>query len=495
MEPWNIGNESTPSNLAKGELESASSRRGNRRLCKSLLPSVPAFQCSSILGLLFCAGLPLAGGAAGDPLTNAASPREFVLRALAHSPSLRAAERQTDAARQQHAQAMAAGRPSVEAEANAGHFEGLQDAVIGPGVVIPSVADRYGARLGIVQRLYTGGEVTAQRRAARRLTESAEAERESVRGRVAMDTLAAYWSWSQADSLVEALRATVAWMEAHRLDVRSLREAGLANETDLLAAEAQLERERLRLSEARRQADLARAALSRLAGTKIAAEQKPRPAPAEFAKEEIPSLDATLLRSTNRAELAHLECAVRALDENVRATRADGRPQVSAAAWYEEGRPNLYNFPLEEKWQDTAFVGLTASWKIFDSGLVRARVKEKMAQRDAALGTLDDVREQLRLEAQRAHIELGNALDRARTAASTEAAAGRSLRQTLDYWKNGLARHSEVLDAEARHSEARCARLGACGDVMLAKAGLAYATGDLMQLVEEPRGPLAEPLE
>ena len=464
------------------------------RTARSAVPTRKAY-VSAILSHLLYAGLCMTAGMAADAPTNAPSPRDLVLRTLVYSPALRAAERETDAARQQHAQAMAAGRPSVEADASAGHYEGLKDAVIGPGVLIPSVADRYSARLGIVQRLYTGGEVSAQRRAARRMTEAAEAEYGSIRSRLAMDALAAYWSWSQAGSLTDALRDTVAWMEVHRLDVRSLREAGLANETDLLAAEAELERGRLRLSEAGRQADLARAALSRLVGAEIAAEQKPRQAPASFSEEGLPSLDATLLRVTNRVELARLEHNVQALEESVRAARAGGRPHVSAAAWYEEGQPNLYNFPLEEKWQDTAFVGLTASWTIFDSGLVKARVKEKIALRDAALGALDEARDQLRLDAQSAHIALGNALDRVRAAARTEAAAERNLRQATDQWKNGLARHSDVLDAEARHSEARCARLSACADVMLAKAGLAYATGDLTQLVEHPVGPLAEPLE
>ena len=86
-------------------------------------------------------------------------------------------------------------------------------------------------------------------------------------------------------------------------------------------------------------------------------------------------------------------------------------------------------------------------------------------------------------------------MQRARTAARTEAAAERGLRQAADHWKNGLARHSDVLDAEARFSEAKCARLSTCADVMLAKAGMAYAMGDLTHLLEKPTGPLAESLE
>lgn len=443
------------------------------------------------LGILLGA---CAGAAAAGP-TNAPSPRDLVLRALEYSPALRAAERQADASRQQHAQAIAAGRPSVEAAGGVSRYEGLHDAVIGPGAVIPSVADRYSARLGIVQRLYTGGEIPARRRAALRMIEAAEAERDSVRSRVAMETLAAYWLWSQAASLADALRDTVAWMEAHVRDVRALREAGMASETDLLAAEAELERARLRLSVAGRQSELARAALSRLAGAEIDALQKPRAARAAFAGEDLPSLDEALLRTTNRTELVRLERTVRAMDERVRAERAGLRPQLNAAAWYEEGRPNLYNFPLEDKWQDTAFAGITASWKLFDSGLVQARVKEQLALRDAAVAALDDARDQLRLDARSAHIALGNALDRVRAAARTETAAERNLRQAADQWKNGLARHSDVLDAEARRSEALQARLSACAEVMLAKAGLAYATGDLARLVEKPAGPLAEPLE
>jgi outer membrane protein len=442
------------------------------------------------LGLFACAGQ-----GAADAVTNSPTSRDLVIRALAYSPALRAVERQADAARQQGAQAVAAGRPSVEADAHAGHFEGLSDARFGPSVTIPSVADRYSARLGVAQPLYTGGEQSARQRAARRMIESAEAETESVQGRVAAQTLAAYWSWSQAVSLADALHDTVTWMEAHLLDVRALRGAGLASETDLLAAEAQAEGARLRLSEAGRKSDLARASLSRLAGMELAAEQRPRQAPPAFVEEGLPTLDAALLRSTNRAELVILERTVRALDERVRAARGAGRPQVYASAWYEQGNPNFYNFPLEEKWQDTAFVGITATWKVFDSGLVKAGVKEQIARRDAAAGTLAEARDEFRLDARRAHIELGSALHRVRAAARTEAAAERSLRQATDHWKNGMARHSDVLDAEARHSEARCARLGACADVMLAKAGLAFATGDLLQLVEKPGGPLAEPLE
>jgi outer membrane protein TolC len=58
-----------------------------------------------------------------------------------------------------------------------------------------------------------------------------------------------------------------------------------------------------------------------------------------------------------------------------------------------------------------------------------------------------------------------------------ETSARRNLAAATDLWRNGLARHADVLDAHAQLTDAQYALMAARADLELALAALDHATG------------------
>jgi outer membrane protein TolC len=406
-------------------------------------------------------------------------PEQIVQAALAHSPALQLAAGEERATAARMDQARAAGQFNVSADARAAHYWGLYDQQLGPQIVIPGIPDRYGAGLQATQPLYTGGRVKRTRAAADSLHTAAGHAQRGAAADVALAALSGYWDWSKAVNAVASFRAAVQRVEQHNADMQNSRKAGLVTESDALATTVQLENTRLGLAEAGRRVETARAQLAYLMGRELPAAAQPLAVTAaapEGAPEETALLD---LARTNRAETAARKFEVRAAEEQMEAARADRRPQLAVTARYEQMRPNMLNIPPADEWNYDAFVGVTASWSLFDSGLTRAKVAEAAARCDQARQRQQQTADRITLEVRAARVNLANACERSTVARRTVESATRSLKAADDLWKNGLTRHVELLDAHAQLTAAEFQSIAARADVELARAALEHATGKL----------------
>jgi len=161
----------------------------------------------------------------------------------------------------------------------------------------------------------------------------------------------------------------------------------------------------------------------------------------------------------------------------VKATRAAYFPQVSLQARYEQARPNLLNIPPEDRWAGDAFVGVLLNWSVFDFGLTKARVREAEARLAQAELLAAEQEERVVLDVRDARIAVLDAVDRLEVATRVTRSAERNLRAATDLWKNGMARHADVLDAHAQLTDAEHQVVSARADVIIARAAVDRATG------------------
>ena len=409
--------------------------------------------------------------------TNIISPADIVDRALAHSLQLQAADQEVNAASARKAQAHGQALPSLDVKAQAVHYEGLESAVLGPELVIPDIQDRYSASLGLTQPLFTGGRITQQRRGAAFQEDSLRAQRQRMGADLVLQALAACWNWSKAVYSTEALQSAVTRMEAHADDMRSLQKAGLATDNETLATDVLLDQTRLRLEEGRRRVDLARARIALLTGSELvesAAPQRPVIPGDVSVPAEGPALQAAF---TNRPDLMAGRLEIRAAEALVRAARAESYPQVLLTGRYEQARPNVLDFPPSDEWKDDAYIGVLLAWNVWDWGIARAKTAEAAARAAQAKLRLGQTEEEITLEVREARINLQDGLDRVTTAKRVEQSAHRNLEAATAQSKSGLARHSEVLDAQAQLTDAQYQRIVAEADVLLSRAALLHAEG------------------
>ena len=114
--------------------------------------------------------------------------------------------------------------------------------------------------------------------------------------------------------------------------------------------------------------------------------------------------------------------------------------------------------------------------------MTRAKVNEAKARANQASHQLSQLNEQVMFEVRRALINLENALTRVIVARRAEESARLDLKSATDLWKNGLARHSDVLDSQARLTDAGFDLVAAAADTALARAELDHAYGKNAEL-------------
>ncbi|MGC8743192.1 MAG: TolC family protein [Verrucomicrobiia bacterium] len=417
-------------------------------------------------------------------------PDEIIAKALKHSIDLKSLSREYSAAEAQYQQARAQAYPQMGVDAKYTRYSGLNSFAIPPYLSIPAIEDRYNAGATISQPIYTGGRLKSLKQSAELLKSSVAEERKAAESAITLQVLELYWDWSKAYYQLQALDIAVKRMEQHDKDVKNLKAAGMATENDALATEVLLDQTRLRYEEAKRRLELVNANLSFLTGEKFFTNQTPLK-PDAIESVPIPTEEELLqVAMKSRPERAARIYETRSMDERVKSAQSEYYPQVSVVARYEQARPNMLNFPPREKWQDDGFAGVVVSWNIFDWGLRAAKVREASARRDQSHLKLEKLDDQILYEIRSARIKLMDARQRIEVSRRIKTSAEKNLQVATDLWKNGLARHSDVLDAHSRLTDAQFAVILDSADLNIALAGLNYAIGkvnEVLNLYKERR--------
>ena len=427
--------------------------------------------CSIFSCVLFCALM--AGQSPGEEISSG----QIVADVLQHSYPLKMAGEQVTAAEAVKQQADAALFPSLDLDGRAAHYWGLKANNLGPDVWIPAIPDRYGGGIAFSQPLYTGGRISGHRAMADEQRRAAHSSLSASRVDVIYRAFTAYWLWSKAFYAAESFRAAVAWMESHDHDMRNLWKAGLVTENDKLSTSVRLDQTRLRLEEALRYTSLCRAAIERSTG-KILPDDAVPVRPDSDSISSIKSKQELIKGAlTNRPDIQAQKFMLNAARKNIQIQNANYYPQFNARLRGEVGRPNQLNIPPEDDWLFDAFIGVGASWNILDWGLTRGRVNEAKARANHVGYQLSQLNEQVVFEVRQALINLENAKTKVTVARRAEKSAKLDLKSATDLWQNGLARHSDVLDAQMRLTDASFDLVDASADVAIACAELDHAYG------------------
>lgn len=405
------------------------------------------------------------------------SAETIINETLEHSYHIKMAGDQVAAAEAVNRQADAAVYPSVDLDGNAAHYEGVKENTLGPNVWIPAIPDRYSSGISLSQPVYTGGRIIGRKQMTDEQRLSSISSLAATRNDVIYQALVAYWSWSKAFYAAESFRAAVAWMEAHNRDMENMHKAGLVTENDRLSTSVRLDQTRLNLEEALRRTNLSRATIEKLTGKILPGDAVPSKPSADDMTPSAGEQELIRIALANRPDIKAQQAALNAARRNIKIQSASYFPQLNLKVRGEVARPNPLNIPPQDEWQFDAFAGVAASWNILDWGLTRAKVSEARARANHAGNQLSQLNEQAVFEVRQAVINLENAITRSRVAQRAEESATLDLKAATDLWKNGLARHSDVLDSQNRLTDASFDLVSARADVLLARAELEHAYG------------------
>ena len=345
-------------------------------------------------------------------------------------------------------------------------------------ILFPNIENTYSADLRLSQPIYTGGGIAANREAARLDQSAAEGTQSLTALDLAYSARATYWSAVAASASVDVAEAQLKRTRRLLDDARALREAGMAVNADVFAAEARSAAADVDVIRAQTEEEKALASLRSLLGLESARDvvladsetDKVPPAPLKLRELQAEALE-------KRPELMVTDARIQGLGARAKATNAARIPTVGLSAHWRYARPNERYLPPVDEANDSWGIALGASWQFFDGSRTKAQVAAVNAEQSALQADRGELERRVLLEVETARLELQASLEAVGAADVSATAAGAWENASSERYSAGLAMLSELLDAQADLTAAEVAQVKTRVSAWMAEATLRRAVG------------------
>ncbi len=345
-------------------------------------------------------------------------------------------------------------------------------------ILFPNIQNHYRIDLTVSQPVYTGGAITAQRDAARQHETAASWSQSVTELDLAYSGRMHYWSAVAAASAVDVAEAQRKRSRRLLEDARALRDAGMAVNADVFAAEARLAAAEVDVIRSKNAAEQALARLRSLLGIEETTGLTLDDARTDRVPTRPPSRQKLEDQAINgRPELKITDAQIEGFGAKARALNAIRKPAVAATGQYLIARPNNRFLPPVDERNDSWLVGVAASWQLFDGSRARAQVAEVEAEQRARQHDRAELERQIKLEVTIARLDLESALEAVTSSDASAAAAEAWEEASSERYAAGLAMLSELLDAQADLTTAEVAQVKTRVSAWTAHATLQRAVG------------------
>jgi outer membrane protein len=301
-------------------------------------------------------------------------------------------------------------------------------------------ADLAHVRLEAGLPLFTGGKISNAIAAARNGQKAAEALSDDTEAAVILDSCRLYLGTLLARDVVKLNEQAMESYRRHLEDARTAYRMGVVANYDVIRAEAAVADQEKRLTEARNRRELLEAALK----TALNLDSTTRldvqgalfepPAPQALAE-----MQAAAMKGNPGLEA--MRKRQEALERAVRMEKGDYLPQIMAVAGKETVTSKLSQ--TDPDW----FVGVRATWTLFDGGARRARVAARASEAERARIEARHAEDQVLLAVRSALLDYEAQKSALASAQKTAVLARESLRLATKRFAAGAGTSLEVLDA------------------------------------------------
>jgi outer membrane protein len=422
------------------------------------------------------------GRASAEPLDLAGA----VSIALESSPVILEARANESAARAGLREAQGARLPSIEAReialktdspADAFGLQLMQERFSFPAFTMsdpndPSAVRNYASELQATLPLFAGGRIGAGIAQAGRMRTAASAVAAHTEKAVALAVANAYMDVLAADRAVELAAKARETTARHVEQATNYYDAGMIVESDLLQARVQLARMDEMLITARNNARLARAGLNLAMGVD---ESKTFELNGALPDLPIPTdtLEGAIAAARERRGDLHASAAqVEAATKGVSRAKGELLPEIALVGKYSLNDNRIFGS------HGTSYAVMAmARWNIFDGGRNFARIAQSRSALSAARESYRLRDAMAELEVRRAWQGIEEARARNELAAQSVASAARALAILEDRFSQGIAKVTDLLDAETMLNEARLRELTSGFDLQRSIRTLYFSTG------------------
>ena len=319
--------------------------------------------------------------------------------------------------------------------------------------------------------LFDGRQTASRIAQAEAYGEGAAGQRKALEQRVRFEVIRSFQSLALAEALSAAAARAISSAEADVSLARSRRDAGVAVEGDVLAAEVQYAEFRRQQIQAEGDVAVAVAELNSLMGRPLDAQLSI--GAVTMGNFTIPTAEQLqIMAVSERPDLKASRALLNAAAAATREQHAESAPHLDVFA-----NSGLSSRSLLPGSTDYA-VGASITFNAFDAGR-KARAAEKRQAEAAAAAEHAERERQVRLEVIRARQAVVTAAEQIRAADASAGQAREALRISEDRYQEGLATITAVLRAQTDLSRAETNVIAAQHAYTIGYAALLLATGTL----------------
>lgn len=319
--------------------------------------------------------------------------------------------------------------------------------------------------------LYTSGRIHNRIEAADSQAQAAQLDESAVLQALKLQVAQAYIAVLRAQQDKIVADSQVDSLAAHAAETDSLFKQGLTDRNAVLSARVTLADARQQVIQAQNRVDIALSAYNRLLqrplDTGVSLED-PTPQNPPGPLPEL--IDRALAQ---RPEILSLTRQVDALHHRSAAERATNRPQLTLNGGY---RYDQNKFQVNEGiWA----VGVNLKWNAFDGGRSRYDSSAIAQQASALTESLADQRSKLTVAVRKVWLDLHESQSRLQVTERAVAQADENLHVARSLFKRGMAKHTQVLDAEQLRTRTLNNHTQARYDHLMSAIRLHYELGEL----------------
>lgn len=385
-------------------------------------------------------------------------------------------------------------------------FGTVNQFIPGSGVVVPieqaTTREVRQAQIALSYRIWDAGVREYNARAARQNLRAQLFSEQNTKQTVIANVADAYFTVLRNNALLEVSQAQVARAKNTFDVLKAQVDAGVAAQKDIFQAEADYQNALVNLLTAQNNAAVAQATLKSaigfIGGEPLKLSPIAAPAPTTTATVKIEGMESGQLISEgaddvrninllteaalkNRPDLQQAQQTVEAAKTQVKLSQINAGVRVNVdASGAEQYNPNNVFNNAGRNYQ----VNLSATYPLFDGGLVRSQVRSNRATQHQNEAQLESQRQQVAVEVEQAYRTLRQAKAAIPAAEAAQRAAQINYDAALESQKEGVGSIVEVITAQTSLVQAQTNYVQAVFNYYAADARLTRALGQADRIAE-----------
>lgn len=292
---------------------------------------------------------------------------------------------------------------------------------------------------------------------------------------ISFNVTQAYFGVLKSIKMEKLMSDALEMARAHRKQVQSMLNAGMARKADLLQSKVREANDTVSLIQSKYAIDLSKDTYNNVLGNNMKQPVDLKDEGFTGKVEGLPEYDALLETAyANRPDWKMYLLETGISEDQVRLSQSEYLPSIELSA---NSGSQLTKYPTFQSDVSSWKVMGTGSWKIFDSFGRENRVKEASENLSAQRANVEQFKNNIAQEVHGAYLSLKSALDTVIATRQAVDSAEESYKVSTSLYNSGLGTNVDVLDAQVDLTQAWTNHLNALFDVEIARAKINKAAG------------------